>query len=248
MLPAIHLGPLMLQMPGLMLLLGLWLGLEAASRFAPRVHISGETLANVVLIGLGVGAIAARLGYAARFPDVYLSAPLSLFSLNPQTLDWSIGILAGLAAAWLYTQRKQMPLRATLDALSPGLAVFAVFAGLAHIASGDAYGLPTSLPWGIELWGAARHPTQFYETIFALAIAARIARETRHANGDGTLFLQTIGLLAAARLFVEAFRGDSAALADGIRAAQIVALLVVLAVVWLYPQWQERTPRRPHKR
>ncbi len=248
MLPAIHLGPLMLQMPGLMLLLGLWLGLEAASRFAPRLRISGETLANVVLIGLGVGVVAARLGYAARFPDAYLSAPLSLFSLNPQTLDWSIGILAGLAAAWLYTQRKQIPLRATLDALSPGIAVFAVFVGLAHIASGDAYGMPTSLPWGIDLWGATRHPTQFYETILALAIAAWIAREARHANSDGTLFLQTTGLLAAARLFVEAFRGDSATLTGGIRVAQIAALLVILAAVWLYPQWQESTSRRTRQR
>ena len=248
MLPAVHLGPLMLQVPGLMLLLGLWLGLEAASRFAPRVRISGDTLANVVLIGLGVGAIAARLGYAARFPDVYLSAPLSLFSLNPQTLDWSIGSLAGLAAAWLYTQRKQMPLRATLDALSPGIAVFAVFLGLAHIASGDAYGMPTSLPWGIRLWGATRHPTQFYETILAVAVAARIARQTRRASGNGTLFLQTIGLLALARLFVEAFRGDSATLAGGIRVAQIAALLVILAAVWLSQKWQESTPHRAHQR
>ena len=202
----------------------------------------------MVLIGLGVGAIAARLGYAARFPDVYLSAPLSLFSLNPQTLDWSIGSLAGLAAAWLYTQRKQMPLRATLDALSPGIAVFAVFLGLAHIASGDAYGMPTSLPWGIRLWGATRHPTQFYETILAVAVAARIARQTRRASGNGTLFLQTIGLLALARLFVEAFRGDSATLAGGIRVAQIATLLVILTAVWLSQKWQESTPHRARQR
>ncbi len=38
---------------------------------------------------------------------------------------------------------------------------------LANLASGDAFGAPSSLPWAIELWGAARHPVQIYEAVAA---------------------------------------------------------------------------------
>jgi len=247
MLPSIHLGPLMIQTPGLALLLGLWLGMEMTSRLAVRLRISGEAVVNLMLWGLGAGVVAARLGYAARFPEVFLQAPLSLFSLNTQTLDWSTGVLGGLVAMWIYAQRKRLPWRPTLDALGLGLATLAVFVGIAHVFSGDAYGMPTQLPWGIELWGAKRHPTQFYEVLLTLAVLAWIGERSRKAAGDGTLFLETVGLLAAVRLFVEGFRGDSVTLPGGIRVAQIVALAVVLIALWLYPRWQEAAPRRAKK-
>jgi len=244
MLPSIHIGPLMIQLPGLALLVGLWLSMEIASRHAVRLRLSGEAVANMIFWGLGAGAVAARLGYAARFPDVFLQAPLSLLALNPQTLDWPTGLLGGLTAMWLYAQRKHLPWRPTLDALGMGLATMAVFVSLAHVFSGDAYGMPTQLPWGIELWGAKRHPTQIYELVLTLAVLAWVGERARKSlRGDGTVFLETVGLLAAVRLFVEAFRGDSVAIANGIRVAQVAALAVLLVVLWLYPRWQKAAPQ-----
>lgn len=244
MLPSIHIGPVMLQLPGLALLLGLWLGLEVASRQALRLKLSGETLSNLVLLGLAAGAIGARLGYAARYPDAFLKSPLSLLALNPQTLDAASGVLVGAVVAWLYAQRKRLPLRPTLDALAPGLAVMALFAGVAHVLSGDAYGMPTTLPWGVQLWGAKRHPTQVYEVLLTAGVLAALWRLSRHARGDGTLFLWAVGLLAAVRMFVEAFRGDSVTVLGGVRVAQVVAWLVLLTALWLYPRWRNAPPRK----
>ena len=238
MLPYLHIGPVMLQLPGLALLLGLWLGLEVASRQALRLRLSGETLSNLVLLGLVGGVVGARLGYAARYPEAFVKAPLSLLALNPQTLDAATGLVVGLAVAWLYAQRKQLPLRATLDALAPGLAVMALFVGVAHVLSGDAYGMPTSLPWGVTLWGAKRHPTQVYEVLLSAGGLVAIWRLSRQSRGDGTLFLATVGLLAAVRMFVEAFRGDSVTVWGGVRVAEVVAWLVLLVVLWLYPRWR----------
>ena len=245
MLPGIHIGPVMIQLPGLALLVGLWLSMEIASRHAVRLRLSGETVANVIFWGVGAGVVAARLGYAARFPDVFLQAPLSLLALNPQTLDWPTGLLGGLVAMWVYVQRKHLPWRPTLDALGMGLATMAVFVSLAHVFSGDAYGTPTQLPWGIELWGAKRHPTQIYELLLTLAVLAWVGERARKSlRGDGTVFLETVGLLAAVRLLVEAFRGDSVTIANGIRVAQVAALVILLVVLWLYPRWQEAASRQ----
>ncbi len=238
MLPYIHIGPVMLQLPGLALLLGLWLGLEVASRQALRLRLSGETISNLVLLGLLGGVVGARLGYAARYPEAFVKAPLSLLALNPQTLDAATGLVVGLAVAWLYAQRKHLPFRPTLDALAPGLAVMALFVGVAHVLSGDAYGMPTSLPWGVTLWGARRHPTQVYEVLLSAGVLVAIWRLSRQSRGDGTLFLATAGLLAAVRMFVEAFRGDSVTIWGGVRVAEVVAWLVLLAALWLYPRWR----------
>jgi len=79
MLPYIHIGPVMLQLPGLALLLGLWLGLEIASRQALRLRLSGETISNLVLLGLLGGVVGARLGYAARYPEAFVKAIFPFF-------------------------------------------------------------------------------------------------------------------------------------------------------------------------
>ncbi len=237
MLPYIQIGPATVQLPGLVVLVGLWLALELTARFAERVRVSGDLAVNAVLWGLGVGVVAARLGYALRYLDAFLQSPGSLFSLNPQTLDPTLGAIGGLLAAWEYARRKKLPLRALLDALSPGVLLFAFFLAIAQLLGGSAYGMPTKLPWGIELWGARRHPTQIYAAVLTLAALGWILRAGKAARGDGTLFLQTVGLLAAIRLFVEGFRGDSVVIAGGVRVAQLVALVVLLVVWWLYPRW-----------
>jgi len=237
MLPYIQIGPAVVQTPGLVVLVGLWLALELTARFAERVRVSGELVVNLVLWGLGVGVVTARLGYALRYMDAFLQSPLSFFSLNPQTLDPTFGLIGGLLAAGEYARRKKLPVRAVLDALSPGVLLFAFSLAIAQLLGGSAYGMPTNLPWGIELWDARRHPTQIYAAVLTLAALWWVWRAGKTARGDGTLFLQAVGLLAAIRLFVEGFRGDSVVIAGGVRVAQLVALGVLVLVWWLYPRW-----------
>jgi phosphatidylglycerol:prolipoprotein diacylglycerol transferase len=146
-------------------------------------------------------------------------------------LDPFAGAAFGLIAALVYGQRKSLTLWPALDALTPGLAVFAVFLGLSHLASGSAFGAPTRLPWGIDLWGAHRHPTQIYETILAGLIAWMVwpGLGFVRTQTPGRRFLIFIALSAAARLFLEAFRGDSSLVLGGLRAAQIVAWVILAA-------------------
>ncbi len=238
MLPILQLGPLAIQTPGLILLLGLWLGLTLVERFAPRHGLPAERLYNLALTGLVAGLLGARLAYALRYFSAFAANPLSLFSLNPGLLDVPGGIGLGLIAAWVYGQRKGLPLWPTLDALTPGLALFAAAVGLSHLASGAAYGAPTGLPWGVELWGARRHPTQIYEIVLAALIlwavwpgrGLRLA--ARRSARPGARFLAFAACSAAARLLLEAFRGDSLLLAGGVRAAQAAAWVILALSLW----------------
>jgi prolipoprotein diacylglyceryltransferase len=237
MFPTIQFGPLSIQAPGLMILLGIWLGLSLAERFANRYGVTSDLLSNLVIIFLIAGAIGGRLVYALRYLDAFIASPLSLFSFNPGLFDLWGGFAIGSIAALVFGQRKGLNFWLTLDALTPALAVFSVGLGLAHLASGSAFGKPTDLPWGIELWGMRRHPSQVYEIVASLTILGILLfRIDRNQSPPGSYFLTFIAMIAGTRLFLETFRGDSSLVLDGIRLAQIIAW-IVLAFALLGLEW-----------
>jgi phosphatidylglycerol---prolipoprotein diacylglyceryl transferase len=228
MLPILQIGPLALPLAPFSLLLALWFGLSLAEKFSPKRGISANTLYNLTFTGLIAGLIGARIGYVFQYPNAFLESPLSLVSLNPGLLEPFAGFAAGLIGMLVYGQRAKLTFWNTLDTLTSLLAVMAVGFAMAHIASGEAFGAETSLPWGINLWGANRHPAQFYELIAAILTLGMLGVWSKNSDlPEGTLFLTFIALTAGSRLFLEAFRGDSVVIIGGLRSAQIVAWLVL---------------------
>ena len=106
-----------------------------------------------------------------------------------------------------------------------------------------AFGAPAELPWSVVLWEQARHPSQVYEILAALAVLGlwRLARDRRPFDGLG--FLLVAALSAAARVFLEAFRGDSASILGGLRAAQVGGLLVLALCLWMLGRLAGRIAR-----
>jgi phosphatidylglycerol:prolipoprotein diacylglycerol transferase len=110
---------------------------------------------------------------------------------------------------------------------------------MANILSGDAFGSPSSVPWAIYLWDENRHPSQIYETLAALLVFGVEWKQPLGRPRAGVNFLLVVALSAAARVFLEAFRGDSLIWPGGFRAAQVVGL-VVLAASWrLMQSWNQ---------
>lgn len=243
MYPVLQIGPLALAVPGMALLLGIWVGLWLAEKEAARLKLNAETLYNLAFIGLGVGLIGARLAYVIRYSSAYASDPLSVFSLHPATLAPTEGALIGIVAAVLYGARRKLPLRLTLDAFAPAVAVVGVAVAIAHLASGDAFGAAARLPWSMYLWDEYRHPSQVYELIAALSVLG-ISWQVRTRGppvGIGFNFLLVVALSAAARIFLEAFRGDSLLMAGGWRAAQVGGLVILAACLRLMKYWSQET-------
>jgi prolipoprotein diacylglyceryl transferase len=231
MFPIINVGPLAIQTPGLFLIAGIWIAMNAIEKEAPRRSLSTSDLSNLTLIALAAGVIGARIWYAVQFLDIYLANPLSLFSLNPATLTLGEGVLTGLLAGWIYGQRKGLPFWPTLDTLAPGLVVFGIALGLSHLASGNAFGAPSSVPWAIELWGDHRHPAQVYEILLAVLIFLAIRQVKKRDTFPGFTFLSWLAMAAGSRLFLEAFRGDSSYIFGGWRSAQLISLAVLVVAM-----------------
>ena len=231
MMPVLQLGPLAIQLPGLLLLLGVWIGSLTLDGEAARRGLSADRLSKLVFFSLIFGLVSARLGYVLRYASAYAADPLGVISLSPQTLSATEGVVGAVLFAWIYGRRAGLPLWPTLDALTPMFAVFAVFFALAHFASGDAFGAPTDVPWGIELWGAARHPSQIYELIAASAILGAALWLRSRSLLPGVMFLLWVSFTTGARLVLEAWRGDSTIIFGGLRLAQVVSLMILLAAL-----------------
>ncbi len=235
MFPFLRLGPFLVQIPELTILLGIIVG----SRFAEKEARKQKINPDLIYFGFMAAIIGARLGYALRYIPIYLADPLALFALNLTTLQFSDGIIIGLVVASLYAVRHKLPLRETLDILTPGLAAFAIFLGLSHLFSGAAYGSLTNVPWAINLWGENRHPSQVYEILGAMAIFSVSGLHLFGKLGKGLNFALYLALVAISRLFLESFRGDSLVLIGSFRAAQVAGLGAILISYWLLTRWGE---------
>lgn len=248
MAPTLGLGPLSIRLPELLLLFGFWIGLEQARKHAPKQGLNPGSLFNLVILSVIAGVVGARLSYVLTHWSAFSASPLGILTLSLDMLDVSGGLLFAGLAALIYGKILGMSLWPTLDALTVWLAVFGIALGLSHFASGDGFGAPTNLPWGIDLWGARRHPTQIYESLLAWLVALAVwprAKDlvTRFFHSTpGSRFWLFLAGSAAARLFVEGFRGDSPLILDRIRQPQVIAWVVLAVALW---QLARRLPRPP---
>lgn len=212
----------------ILIVVAIWAGLYLAEKRSARYGLNNDDLNNIVFFSLIGFLLGGRILFALENLSAFAQSPQSLISLNLDLFDSFGGLAAAIIVALVYGQRRKLSLWPTLDALTPVLAVFAVGLGLAHLASGSAFGKETTLPWGMELWGAVRHPSQIYETLASFLILGLLWFQ-KAENCPGVQFLSFVALTSSAHLFLEAFRGDSTLVFGGLRLAQIIAW-VVLAI------------------
>jgi phosphatidylglycerol:prolipoprotein diacylglycerol transferase len=210
----------------ILIVAAIWVGLYLAEKRSAKYGINNDDLNNVVFFPLIGYLLGGRILYALEDLSAFTQNPASLISLNLDLFDPFGGLVVAAIIALIYGQRRKLPLWSTLDALTPLFAVFALGLGLAHLASGGAFGRETTLPWGIELWGAVRHPSQVYEILASLLILGLLWFK-RADTQPGFHFLKFSALTSAARIFLEAFRGDSNLILGDFRAAQVLAWIVL---------------------
>ena len=231
MFPIIQIGPLAVQAAGLFVIASVYIGMVLTEKRASQSGLNSASLDNLILLAFFGFLAGGRVFFALTHLDSFRASPLDIFSINASLFDTIGGFALGLIVALVYGQRKRLAFWPTLDVLTPFFATVMVGLGLSHLADGSAFGKETSLPWGIELHGAVRHPSQVYEVALALFILSLIGLRKPFPIA-GAQFLTFLAWTAGAHLFLEAFRGDSTLVFGGLRLGQILAW-IVLAVAFL---------------
>ncbi len=223
----------------ILLVVAIWIGITLAEKRTERHGVSKEQINNIAYYSLFGYILGGRVLFALENTSAFIQSPLSLFSINIDLFDPIGALVVAVLVGFIYGQRQKLPFWGTLDSLTPFFATLAIGLSLSHLAAGTAFGSPTTLPWGIDLWNATRHPTQIYELLASLLIFSLLWLK-KSDSSPGILFLTFTALTAGSRLFLEAFRGDSTLIFSGIRVAQIIAWIVLAITLFVYESIKQK--------
>ncbi len=228
MFPIFNIGPLAIQAPGLIILVGLWIWFTLNDRFTGKFLINSEVLSNNFFYSLLIGLVGSRIAFLIQNPRAFLDNPIAIISPNLALFDFTSGIFISILVFLILAQRKNLAIRDTLDMITPGLLIFLAFVSLSFLASGNLYGAPGDLPWSIYLWGTLRHPLQVYYLVLFLLGAGFTIQQIKNDYPSGSIFFLGLLIISLIVLFLEAFRGSPTAMIGNVRIPQMVAFILLL--------------------
>ncbi len=231
MFPILNIGPLAIQTPGLLIIIGVYVSILIVEKQFYRHTLKANDLSNLIFVYLISTVIIGRLSYVFQYPSIFIENPLSLFSISPSFFDFSSGLILSLLIALIFIQRKKLPLLSVLDAISLPLLVFLVFFFFSLLASGNFYGKPSSLPWAIPLWGTTRHPLQLYYIIGLIPLIGINISSSRQNFIPGDLFFQTIFTFSILVIFLDYFNGNPNNLISKFNLIQILAWILMITLI-----------------
>jgi phosphatidylglycerol---prolipoprotein diacylglyceryl transferase len=162
----------------------------------------------------------------------WLASPDATYDL-PSVLLGGKTIVGGLVGGLIAVELVKLAMgirRSTGDLYAPALAVAIAIGRIGCLLTGvadDTSGIPTSLPWGMDLGdGVPRHPTQIYEMVVLAAMVVPLWRLARRTMA-----------VAATTETIEAGDGTSGRLREGdaFKAFMIAYLGLRLGVDFLKP-------------
>ncbi|MFN3491237.1 MAG: prolipoprotein diacylglyceryl transferase family protein, partial [Anaerolineales bacterium] len=146
---------------------------------------------------------------------------------NTDVFDAFGGIVTFIIIALIIIQRRKLSFWSSADALTPFFAILTIGLSLSHLAAGTAFGIPTSRPWGIDLWNATRHPTQLYAFIASL-LTFSLLWFPKQTLRPGMIFLTFASLTSASQIFLGMFRADLTLMVNGLKQEQVISLIVLI--------------------
>lgn len=235
MLPIIDLGPLSLPVPPLVLLLGFWLASFIAEKQEEKTGGDPSILFKIIWTAIVAGLLGARLSFITRNLSAFQGQWISVFSLNPGLMDPAGGILIALTAGYFVSVRNHYAKYSLFDKLVPFFALLAPAIYLSNYASGAGYGTVTNLPWGIEIWGARRHPVQLYYFLSSLVVLYYLIFRTRTTSYPiGTKMLLFVIYTSGYLTLLSAFQDPGGLLISGFRIFQLLYWGIFTASILIY--------------
>lgn len=206
-----------------------------------RKYQEDEALAEQLVTWAAFGGIiGARILYVVSFPQGLSQDPLGTIFGGAGFVYYG-GFIGGAGAVCFLLHRNKKSILLFSDLIAPSLAIGYAVGRIGCQLSGDGdYGMPTSLPWGLQYplgvvptdLGVRVHPAPIYESLLALALCFILLAERvqQYLSYRGQIFgLYLIGA-AFSRYIIEFIRIEPV-VAFGLTQAQITA--VIIAIVGL---------------
>jgi phosphatidylglycerol:prolipoprotein diacylglycerol transferase len=242
----------------LFMLAGVVAGVFLARLLASRIGLDPDWVLDTAPWVVLFSIVGARFYYVALRAEHFVSNPIEAINIRLGGLSFHGALIVGTLAFAILCRRGRQPFLWWTDAVVPAVALAQAIGRWGNWANQEAFGTPTSAPWGLwidparrppEFAGVERfHPTFIYESLVNLASAAflswvalRIPGSARLRHGDVlAIYLINYGV---ARFLIERIRMDSLYLGPLPAAYWLSWGLIAVGLVLLISLRRDRSPQ-----
>ena len=250
---AFSIGGINIYWYGVCIAVGMCLALVFAFRHGVEFGVDADAMVDVILIGVVMGILCARLYYVAMAPYNYDSL-WEVLAIRDGGLAIYGGIIGGFLFGGLACKWRKVPVLPMFDLAAMGFLIGQGCGRWGNFFNQEAFGCNTTLPWG--MYSAATHdyllssvvtapkgviidpnlpvhPTFLYESIWCFVGFLLLFRYIKKRKFNGDIALRYMIWYGAGRFWIEALRTDSLMLVPsiGLRASQLVAGIAVVVGV-----------------
>lgn len=236
----VQLGPFAIRYYAVAILLGIIVAIFLTDRRYRAKGGPADTVLDISVWAVIFGILGARIYYVVSTPDAYFGAdgnPLDVFKIWEGGLAIFGSLIGGTIGIWIGLHRRGLRFFPFVDALAPGLLVAQAIGRFGNYFNQELFGLPTDLPWGLQVDtahlpagsapGTLFHPTFLYEQIWNLFGAVLlIFLERKLMLQGGQVIAGYLMIYGFGRFWVEMIRTDFAHSFGGLRFNSWAALIV----------------------
>ena len=256
----LKLGPLTVYSYGFMLAVAFIVSSYILTKEVERKGLDANIASQVTLLAIIFGIAGSKLFNLFENWGDFLADPFGMI-FSAGGLTFYGGLILAIIAIAIYLKRHKIPFLYIADAASPSLALaYGIGRIGCHLAGDGDYGIPTSLPWGVNYENGIvkpslmfqgseiaksfpvgivpnntpLHPTPIYEFLVGVLIFYILWQLRKKDYHTGMLFMIYLILSGLARFFVEFIRLNPLLLL-GMSEAQLISIvLIVIGIVGIF--------------
>jgi len=244
-----YIGPVPIRGYAMSILVGIILAVLIGRRRWQKWGENVSQFENLAMVATIVGIIGARIYWVIIEWPRYFGPNgtwYEIFYVWQGGLGIWGAITFGFLTGWLMCRHYKINFLRFADCVAPAFLLAQGIGRLGNWWNQELYGLPTTLPWALEIDPAHRvagyeqyatfHPTFLYEMLWNFAgVGVLLWAEKKFKLGHGKLFALYIAIYACGRFLIEFLRIDPVDVIGGLRVnswVTLAGLLFGLGLFW----------------